>query len=87
MLLTAANQTVQMADNLSGVPRLASAFGDAQGVWIGGAGSLWLYRSGALFKVADVPIGSTGGETPMAIANATGGIGELPAARVVGPCI
>ena len=86
MLLTGANQTLQMGGDLSSAPRFASAFGDAQGVWIGASGSLWLYRAGSLFKVADVPIAAMGGQTPMAIQNASGGSGELPPARVGGPC-
>ena len=85
MLLTGANQTLQMGGDVSSAPRFASAFGDAQGVWIGASGSLWLYRAGSLFKVADVPIAAMGGQTPMAIQNASGGSGELPPARVGGP--
>jgi hypothetical protein len=86
MLLTGANQTAQMGGDLSSAPRFASAFGDVQGVWIGASGSLWLYRAGSLFKVADVPIAAMGGQTPMAIQNASGGSGELPPTRVGGPC-
>ncbi|MDQ6742676.1 MAG: hypothetical protein M3Z97_07180 [Candidatus Dormibacteraeota bacterium] len=86
MLLTGANQTQQMGGDLSNAPRFASAFGDAQGVWIGASGSLWLYRGGSLFKVANVPVVATGGQSPMAIDNAAGGSGELPPTRIGGPC-
>lgn len=87
MLLTGANQTVQIGGNLDGTPRFASALGDARGVWIGASGSLWLYRSGSFFKIADLPVAATGGQTPMAIDNAAGGSGELPPTRIAGPCI
>jgi hypothetical protein len=86
MLLTGANQTVPIGGGGAGTPRFASAFGDAQGIWVGASGSLWLYRSGSFFKVADLPIAATGGQTPMAIQNATGGAGELPPTRIGGPC-
>ncbi|MDQ6746993.1 MAG: hypothetical protein M3010_02640 [Candidatus Dormibacteraeota bacterium] len=86
MLLTGANQTVPIGGGGAGTPRFASAFGDAQGIWVGASGSLWLYRSGSFFKVADLPIAATGGQTPMAIDNATGGSGELPPTRIGGPC-
>ncbi|MBJ7611911.1 hypothetical protein [Candidatus Nephthysia bennettiae] len=86
MLLTGVNQTLQIGGEGAGAPRFASAFGDAQGIWVGASGSLWLYRSGALFKVADLPVAATGGQTPMAIDNAPGGSGELPPTRIGGPC-
>jgi hypothetical protein len=86
MLLTGANQTGQIGGEGAGTPRFASAFGDAQGIWVGASGSLWLYRSGSFFKVADLPVAATGGQTPMAIDNAAGGSGELPPTRIGGPC-
>jgi hypothetical protein len=86
MLLTGVNQTLQIRGEGAGTPRFASAFGDAQGIWVGAPGSLWLYRSGAFFKVADLPVAATGGQTPMAIDNAPGGSGELPPTRIGGPC-
>jgi hypothetical protein len=86
MLLIGANLTQQMGGDLSAAPRFASAFGDAQGVWIGASGSLWLYRGGSLVKVANVPVVATGGQSPMAIENAAGGSGELPPTRIGGPC-
>jgi hypothetical protein len=86
MLLTGANQTVSIAENVTGAPRFATAFGDSQGIWVGAAGSLWLYRGGSLFKVADIPVGSIGAEMPMPIDNATGAAAPLPPPRVVGPC-
>jgi hypothetical protein len=86
MLLTGANQTVDMGGDVSSAPRFASAYGDVQGVWIGASGSLWLYRAGSLFKVANVPVATVGGQAPMAIDNAAGGSGELPPTRIGGPC-
>jgi hypothetical protein len=87
MLLTGVNQTVSIADNVTGASRFATAFGDSEGVWLGASGSLWLYRSGSLFKVADIPVGAIGAQTPMPIDNATGTSGQLPPPRVVGPCV
>jgi hypothetical protein len=86
-LLTAANRTVSISDNVTGASRFATAFGDSEGIWLGASGSLWLYRSGSLFKVADIPVGAIGAETPMPIDNATGASGQLPPPRVVGPCV
>jgi hypothetical protein len=86
MLLTGPNQTARIGGEGAGMPRFASALGDTQGIWLGASGSLWLYRSGSFFKVADLPIAATGGQTPMAIQNAAGGAGELPPTRIGGPC-
>jgi hypothetical protein len=86
MLLTGPNQTVQIGGEGSSSPRFASALGDARGIWIGASGSLWLYRSGSFFKVADLPVSAIGAQTPMAIENAAGGSGELPPTRLGGPC-
>jgi hypothetical protein len=86
VLLTAANQTVPIGGEGAGTPRFASAFGDTRGIWVGASGSLWLHRSGSFFKVADLPVAATGGQTPMAIQNAAGGSGELPPTRIGGPC-
>jgi hypothetical protein len=86
-VLTGVNQTVSIADNVTGASRFATAFGDSEGVWLGASGSLWLFRSGSLFKVADIPVGAIGAESPMPIDNATGTSGQLPPPRVVGPCV
>jgi hypothetical protein len=86
LLLTGQNQTVEMLGQVTGVPRFATAFGDSHGVWIGSAGAIWLYRSNSLFKVADVPVGSVGAQTPIPIDNATTAGNQLPPPRVVGPC-
>lgn len=87
LFLTGPNQTASIAEAFSGSDRFASAFSDSRGIWFGSAGSLWLYRSGSFFKVADVPVGPVGAETPMPIANAEGGTSVLPPPVVVGPCI
>jgi hypothetical protein len=87
MLLTNVNQTASIVDSVTGASRFATAFGDSEGVWLGASGALWLYRSGSLFKVADIPVGAIGAGTPMPIDNATGTSGQLPPPRVVGPCV
>jgi hypothetical protein len=86
LLLTGANQALEMSPETASGPHFASAYGDAQGVWVAASGSLWLYRSGSLFKVADLPLASVSAESPMAINNASGGSVELPAPRISGPC-
>lgn len=42
-----------------------SATTDTHGVWLGGPGQLWLYRSGSLRKVADVPASLFPPPTPL----------------------
>jgi hypothetical protein len=87
LFLTGRDQTIPIAEAFSGSDRFASAFSDSRGIWFGSAGSLWLYRSGSFFKVADVPVGPVGAETPMPIVNAEGGTIRLPPPVVVGPCV
>jgi len=55
LLLTGANQTVEISSGADATFRPSSAFGDGHGIWFTSPGSLWLYRHGSLAKVADVP--------------------------------
>jgi hypothetical protein len=87
VLLTSPDQVVQLMSFAGGSARFATASADGQhGVWIGGSGSLWLYRSGSLFKVADIPFEAIGVGTPMPIDNAPGRTGNRPPPTVAGPC-
>lgn len=55
LLLTGPNQTVEIANGADPAFRPGQALGDSHGIWFSSPGSLWLYRNGALEKVADVP--------------------------------
>jgi hypothetical protein len=57
LLLTAKNETVEIANGSDPAFRPYTASGDSHGVWFASPGSLWIYRQGALVKVADVPAG------------------------------
>lgn len=56
LLLTGPNQTVEIASGSDPAFRPSQALGDSHGIWFSSPGSLWLYRNGALNKVADVPV-------------------------------
>jgi hypothetical protein len=86
LLLTGPNQPVVIWNASDVSARFATAFGDPHGIWIGSAGSLWLYRSGSLLKVTDVPVETVGAQAPMPISNAPGGTGNLSPPTVVGRC-
>jgi hypothetical protein len=83
-LLTGPNLATSISNSL-GTTHFASAFADSHGIWLGSPGSLWLYASGSLFKVADLPVGAVGAQSPMRIENATTP-GNLPPPVVAGPC-
>ena len=55
LLLTGPNQTVDIASGSDPAFRPSQALGDSHGIWFSSPGSLWLYRNGALDKIADVP--------------------------------
>jgi hypothetical protein len=61
------------------------ALADSHGIWLGSPGSLWLYASGSLFKVADLPVGAVGGQSPARIESASAA-DSLPPPVVAGPC-
>jgi hypothetical protein len=86
LLLTGPQQTVQIAPHPTGGPQFEEAFGDKHGLWLAARGSLWLYRPASLFKVADIPLATNGGRRPTPTDEATGGAGQQPLTRVVGPC-
>lgn len=70
LLLTGQNRTVPISTGDQPALRPTGAFGDRQGVWIGDQGALWLYRDGALRKVADVPAGLLGTGAAVQVAGA-----------------
>jgi hypothetical protein len=86
MILTGPNQTSQIAIPSGPPVRFATAYQDPHGIWLGSPGSLWMYRSGSLIKVADVPLGLVGAPTPMPIANARQSTASLPPVVVDGDC-
>jgi hypothetical protein len=56
MLVTGRNQATQISAGGPDAPRLlGSSSADAHGVWFAAPGQLWLYRSGSLRKIADIP--------------------------------
>ena len=55
LLLTGANQTVEISNGSDSAFRPTSAFGDSHGIWFASPGTLWLYRHGSLARVADIP--------------------------------
>ena len=55
LLLTGANQTVEISNGSDSAFRPLSASGDTHGIWFASPGTLWLYRHGSLAKVADIP--------------------------------
>ncbi len=57
MLVTGRDTAVEIAAPGASIPLAFSTTADAHGVWFTAPGQLWLYRSGALKKVADVPAG------------------------------
>jgi hypothetical protein len=61
------------------------ALADSHGIWLGSPGSLWLYVPGSLFKVADLPVGAVGGQSPARIESASAA-DSLPPPVVAGPC-
>ena len=83
-LLTGPNQATSISDSL-GTTHFASALADSHGIWLGSPGSLWLYASGSLFKVADLPVGAVGAQSPMRIESASTA-DSLPPPVVAGPC-
>ena len=86
MVLTGPNQTSPI-EIPSGPPvRFATGYLDPHGIWLGSPGSLWMYQSGSLIKVADVPLGLVGAPTPMPISNARQSAASLPPVAVNGDC-
>jgi hypothetical protein len=55
LLLTGPDQSVEIASGADPSFRPVSAIADGHGIWLTSLGSLWLYRQGALTKIADVP--------------------------------
>jgi hypothetical protein len=86
LILTGPNQTTEIAAPPGAPLRFAAAYQDEHGLWLGSSGSLWMYRSGSLLKVADVPVTLTGAATPLPIANVQQSPGSLPPVIVDGDC-
>jgi len=87
MILTGPNQTSQIGIPPGPPVRFATGYLDPHGIWLGSPGSLWMYKSGSLIKVADVPLGLVGAPTPMPIANARPSTASLPPVAVNGNCV
>jgi len=86
MILTGPNQTSQIATPSGPAMRFSTAYLDPHGIWLGSPGSLWMYRSGSLIKVADIPLELVGASAPMPIANARQSAVSLPPVAVNGDC-